>query len=893
MARSGNIEKLIVSRGAGGYYMGVDWKINSQSKDNRTSNITASVYIRSSGKDYKIVSSVSKKIGLTINGQTYSGTNTIGIGYNVKKVLLTKTVDVQHDSDGRKTCSFGCSVEIGFVLSGTKFGTVSTSGSGVLDPITVSSPPYFGSGACISIRENGASGRVISNASGGTEDLNKFPENVSKLYISWPAAQDKDTTSGMKYVLKEQIDNGSFTEIYTGAANNYTVNIGAGNGGRSYDYKVHAVDNTNLSSSSIEALQVQKNTFTHAKLTLGGITSIGSSSSNQTITIQKAGASNTYTSGSVLNYTLSAKIGGRDVKVYNPTASGNLTIIPNSSPISGPYIILQDIRNIVADSLYNGTLTITLTTENGWGSKGTSSQDIRVDLRNTPIKGGTPVVIDSSSYYNIGGSNYIVPDRKRIRLSWGRAIDANGIPITYRVEQNIDSSGWTTLINTTSDTFYEFSTAVSGKPTYTWRVYAKNGYGNEILLSGSPSAVLYSYKPPEISISSTSRTTNSIAIKYQIALSTDIPNNSLKKVSISYKGRETALSTSTSGTANLNNIGEDSDGLFTITAIDTLGVNFGASAGSTIEGSVPQFYPVLSVRKNGVGIKSIPNGDADFVVGGTMKVQEVNVTGRLVVNGKEITGNPTGGGTTGNYLPISGGTITGDLKVNRALTVSGTSTLSSLSASNATISSDVRINGKLYVGGKEITGSSSSGGGGSSQSSITFNQIYPIGSIFMSVNSTNPGNLFSGTVWEAWGQGRVPVGVDGNDGTFQRAESKGGAKTHTLSTNEMPSHTHTQNAHNHTQQPHTHTQAPHTHTVKYRGFNISASKSGSFVLRRNDPGDGFDGTDADASMSTTAINNSTTAQNNSTTATNNNTGGGAAHNNLQPYITCYMWKRIR
>ena len=170
----------------------------------------------------------------------------------------------------------------------------------------------------------------------------------------------------------------------------------------------------------------------------------------------------------------------------------------------------------------------------------------------------------------------------------------------------------------------------------------------------------------------------------------------------------------------------------------------------------------------------------------------------------------------------------------------------------------VNINGDLNITGSLTYGS---GGGGSSASIIDL--VYPIGSIYMSVNSTNPASLIGGT-WVAWGSGRVPVGVNTSDSNFNSVEKTGGAKTHTLTTTEMPSHTHKQNA--------------HSHSIRYKDFaGMSATTGGWIVLRRNESGDGYDGTDSDGAISTTA--------------TNQNTGGGGAHNNLQPYITCYMWKR--
>ena len=180
-------------------------------------------------------------------------------------------------------------------------------------------------------------------------------------------------------------------------------------------------------------------------------------------------------------------------------------------------------------------------------------------------------------------------------------------------------------------------------------------------------------------------------------------------------------------------------------------------------------------------------------------------------------------------------------------------------------------------------------------------KVYPIGSIFMSVLSTSPATLFGGT-WVAFAPGRVLVGFNSGDTDFNASEKTGGAKTHTLTVGEMPQHTHvqdphnhTQNAHNHTQNPHNHTQNPHSHRARYGSYYRPTS--GTVVHLPQSTGDLWKDEDTWIESSTptnneaTASNNSATATNNATTAVNQNAGGGNEHNNVQPYITVYMWKR--
>lgn len=233
------------------------------------------------------------------------------------------------------------------------------------------------------------------------------------------------------------------------------------------------------------------------------------------------------------------------------------------------------------------------------------------------------------------------------------------------------------------------------------------------------------------------------------------------------------------------------------------------------------------------------------------------------------------------------------------------------------------------------------------------NHAYPIGSIYISINDTNPATLFGGT-WQQFGKGRTLVGVDKNDNDFNIVQKTGGEKAHQLTINELPSHTHVQNAHTHSIDSHTHTIPAHSHGLNghthsfsattgsggshsHTASATSASITGSFTAFRGNISGAFYDIGADSSNvgggsvsrekigfssshshtitvnsggshthsvsgttggnsgstanSSVLTSGSTTTSCNSSIATNQNTGNDESHNNLQPYITVYMWLR--
>jgi hypothetical protein len=136
----------------------------------------------------------------------------------------------------------------------------------------------------------------------------------------------------------------------------------------------------------------------------------------------------------------------------------------------------------------------------------------------------------------------------------------------------------------------------------------------------------------------------------------------------------------------------------------------------------------------------------------------------------------------------------------------------------------------------------------------------PIGSLYLNASdSTNPATLLGYGTWVAFGAGRVPVGFDAAQTEFNEAQKVGGAKTHTLTHGQLPAHQHN-------------TGALHTTSFEATGYGLTVAAN--FVNRpvvwKGGSGDGA----VNPGVFTTSIE-----------------GSSQPHNNLQPYITVYMWMR--
>ena len=130
---------------------------------------------------------------------------------------------------------------------------------------------------------------------------------------------------------------------------------------------------------------------------------------------------------------------------------------------------------------------------------------------------------------------------------------------------------------------------------------------------------------------------------------------------------------------------------------------------------------------------------------------------------------------------------------------------------------------------------------------------YPVGSIYINASSsTNPSALLGFGTWEAFGAGRVMVGLNASDALFDTLEETGGSKDAVVVS-------------------HTHTATVTSDAQKWEGTNSVD--------------DQFDTNDTSAARRRVGFQDATT------TVVNSSTGVSGTNANVQPYITVRMWKR--
>jgi len=271
-----------------------------------------------------------------------------------------------------------------------------------------------------------------------------------------------------------------------------------------------------------------------------------------------------------------------------------------------------------------------------------------------------------------------------------------------------------------------------------------------------------------------------------------------------------------------------------------------------------------------------------------------------------------------NFNPVTSKSEIGSLKTPLGIGATDSPTFAGVTLSGLTASLPVFTNASKALVSKSVA----------DLATLVGNVLFPIGSIYTAVVPTNPATLLGFGTWTAFGAGRVLVGIDPSQSEFDTVEKTGGAKTHTLTTAELASHTHTFTTggqsvdHTHTlttgteSNDHTHTGSGvtggqnnnHSHrcevpsrftSIGWEDGNTAAETGSAHSTISFDSGGAsadhghpYSFTTSGRSAAHTHSGTSSGASvNHSHSGTTDSSGSGTAHNNLQPYIVCYFWKR--
>ena len=145
MATSGSTRVNITSNGQ--FYLLFSWTAGTQNIAENYTPISWTLHIGSTTSGAYLNSSAAKSYSVTVDGKTWSGTNTVGVSGGATKLLASGSKNISHNADGKKTFSYSFDQQLAVTISGNWIGTKSGSGTGALNDIprkaTVTAAPNF------------------------------------------------------------------------------------------------------------------------------------------------------------------------------------------------------------------------------------------------------------------------------------------------------------------------------------------------------------------------------------------------------------------------------------------------------------------------------------------------------------------------------------------------------------------------------------------------------------------------------------------------------------------------------------------------------------------------------------------------------------------------------
>lgn len=493
---------------------------------------------------------------------------------------------------------------------------------------TFNTAPYWGSGAVINLSPNGI-----------------VREDTSSVTVSWTGALDLETTSGMKYKVDRYINGNFSTTIANGTTLTSLVdNIGSGNSGNVYTYRVTPIDNYGVVGSTLTNSQsLTKNTLRGANIT--GNQSINNNTSSFSVNV--SGGSNSMGTGNI-----SRKLSSNNLTINNAYVGiGNITItIYKSGTVpTGAYILYEDIRALFKDATnQSGNFQITLSTYNEFGSSSQSTITANVDLRDVP---NPPSNIKITGTKIVNGTSYYIPSIQNLTLTWNNGSDkVDGSTLKYEVQGSTSaSSGWKTLASniqstssTTSSTITISDGDFDGGRNYYFKVIGYNAF-NLSSSAISSAIVLHKYSSPTVSFGIAKRTTTQLVVPITTTLNTSLPNitfnvsnstEGLRKrnYSLKLKGTNTFVKPSTQITTSpqtitINGLEASKEYVLEVIVNDTSGLTANDIAKQL---DIGKYIPIVSIRDKGLGINDFADDNYKLAVGGNAKIDgTLSVTGSL------------------------------------------------------------------------------------------------------------------------------------------------------------------------------------------------------------------------------------------------------------------------